>query len=245
MADAGNVRRPAATVDARNRDSRSIWYSLRLVSVTGGFLAFALLGAQWVLWVLTFLSIVSVAMMIERLLFFRRRHADPDLLVAEMRLAFARGEGEAALKRLEHDESMEAVVAAAGLRELRRGAAAAAEAMASARAHQRQLLERNLAFLGTLGNNAPFIGLFGTVLGIIRAFHDLSKNVQASTEAVMSGVSEALVATAVGLLVAIPAVIAHNYFQRRVRTAVAGADTVAHVILAEMRAVVRDKNEAA
>jgi biopolymer transport protein ExbB len=107
--------------------------------------------------------------------------------------------------------------------------------MISARARNRTLLERRVALLGTLGNNAPFIGLFGTVLGIIRAFHDLASDTQGGAQTVMAGISEALVATAVGLMVAIPAVMAFNYFMRRARGHVTQADTVAHIILAELR----------
>jgi biopolymer transport protein ExbB len=108
--------------------------------------------------------------------------------------------------------------------------------MIGARAQHKHDLERGLAFLGTLGNNAPFIGLFGTVLGIIKAFRDLAENSQAGAQAVMAGISEALVSTAIGLMVAIPAVIAFNFFQRQVRAHVTNADTLAHVILAELRA---------
>jgi biopolymer transport protein ExbB len=93
-------------------------------------------------------------------------------------------------------------------------------------------LERNLGVLGTLGNNAPFIGLFGTVLGIIKAFADLSRNSIGGAGAVMAGISEALVATAVGLMVAIPAVIAFNYFQAKVRKSLSRVDAVAHMVLA-------------
>jgi biopolymer transport protein ExbB len=96
-------------------------------------------------------------------------------------------------------------------------------------------LERNLAFLGTLGNNAPFIGLFGTVLGIIRAFHELSGNQAGGVAVVMAGISDALVATAVGLLVAIPAVVGFNYFNRRVRQSLANVDALAHVVLAQLK----------
>ena len=103
--------------------------------------------------------------------------------------------------------------------------------MASAKSRLRIDLERNLGVLGTLGNNAPFIGLFGTVLGIIKAFADLSRNQAGGAGAVMSGISEALVATAVGLMVAIPAVIAFNYFQGRVRKALARVDAMAHLVL--------------
>lgn len=87
--------------------------------------------------------------------------------------------------------------------------------------------EKNLSILATIGNNAPFIGLFGTVLGIIKAFHDLSQQAAATgAQGVTSGISEALVATAVGILVAIPAVFAYNMFQRRVKNAVAQAEAL-------------------
>ncbi len=204
------------------------------MDLTAKFLAFTLLGAQWVLWLLIGLSVISVAIMIERLLYFARRKVDLDALVRDARAGVL--DPEATLAKWKNAEAMEAVVARTGLAEARRGAGAAAEAMVGVRSRERQLLERRLAYLGTLGNNAPFIGLFGTVLGIIRSFHDLAENTQAGAQTVMTGISEALVATAVGLMVAIPAVMAFNYFMRRVRAMVANADSVAHVILAELRA---------
>jgi biopolymer transport protein ExbB/TolQ len=76
-------------------------------------------------------------------------------------------------------------------------------------------VEKGFTLLASLGANAPFIGLFGTVLGIIRAFAYLGE--QSGSTAVMSGVSQALYATALGLLVAIPAVVAFNYFSRRAK----------------------------
>jgi biopolymer transport protein ExbB/TolQ len=94
-------------------------------------------------------------------------------------------------------------VALVGLDELARGTTAAVEAMASARSRERLALEKHLGILGTLGNNAPFIGLFGTVIGIIKAFADLAKNQGGGAAVVMSGIAEALVATAVGLMVAL------------------------------------------
>jgi biopolymer transport protein ExbB len=125
-------------------------------------------------------------------------------------------------------------VAAAGLEHFERGSDAVAEAMAAAKARLRTEMERNLGVLGTLGNNAPFIGLFGTVLGIIKAFAELARSQGGGAGAVMSGISEALVATAVGLMVAIPAVIAFNFFQGKVRKTMARVDTVAHLLLAAM-----------
>ncbi len=81
----------------------------------------------------------------------------------------------------------------------------------------RLALEERLGVLATFGNNAPFIGLFGTVLGVIQAFHKLGQNNEFVINSVMSGISEALVATAMGLFVAIPCVVAYNYFVRRTR----------------------------
>jgi biopolymer transport protein ExbB len=93
--------------------------------------------------------------------------------------------------------------------------------------------------LGTIGANAPFIGLLGTVLGIVKAAHDMAVNSgtadAANPNAVMSGVFEALVATAVGLCVAIPAVVAFNLLQRRVRTTNAQVDSLAHLVLSSLR----------
>lgn len=80
------------------------------------------------------------------------------------------------------------------------------------------LLEKRLGILATFGNNAPFIGLFGTVLGVIKAFHSLGTSTEFGVKVVMTGISEALVATAMGLFVAIPSVIAYNYFVRRIKT---------------------------
>jgi biopolymer transport protein ExbB len=82
--------------------------------------------------------------------------------------------------------------------------------------------DRNLSILATIGSNAPFVGLFGTVLGIIRAFAYLGN--QTGSTAVMNGVSQALYATAMGLLVAIPAVIAFNVYSRKAKDFYAGIE---------------------
>ncbi|MDP7111221.1 MAG: MotA/TolQ/ExbB proton channel family protein, partial [Myxococcota bacterium] len=117
------------------------------------------------------------------------------------------------------------------------GPDAMAREMAAALAQERPRYERNLIVLGTLGNNAPFIGLFGTVLGIIRAFRDLSSSIGEAqgASAVMAGLSEALVATAAGLFVAIPAVVAYNYFQRHIKSVVSNAGSMNRFVLSQIR----------
>jgi len=205
------------------------------MTLTERLLNVALFGAEWVLWLLIALSIVSVALMIERLVFFRRTKIDPELLDDEVRGLLRRGELDAARARLErHPGALEAGVLLAGLDRAAQGAAAAASAMQGAKTRGRQRFRRNLSFLGTLGNNAPFIGLFGTVLGVIKAFHDLAAKRGQGPEAVMGSLSEALIATAVGLLVAIPAVAAFNSFNGVVRRRVAQADALSQDLLAEL-----------
>ena len=103
----------------------------------------------------------------------------------------------------------------AGLKEISRGKAGVQDIMEGESLRVGLFLGRRLSFLGTLGANAPFIGLFGTVLGIIHAFKDLALTEGGGGPAVMAGIAEALVATAVGLLVAIPAVVMYNFFHRR------------------------------
>ena len=203
--------------------------------ITERFLAFTLLGAEWVLWLLIALSVISFAIMIERAYYFLTHQVDIDSLGTDLRRMLGKGAIADARSRVKGSDAAEMTVVAAGLDEVERGVDAVAEAMVGRKAHERMRLERNLAFLGTLGNNAPFIGLFGTVLGIIRAFHELSGNQAGGVAVVMAGISEALVATAVGLMVAIPAVVGFNYFNRRVRQTLANVDTLAHVVLAQLK----------
>jgi biopolymer transport protein ExbB len=96
--------------------------------------------------------------------------------------------------------------------------------------------EKNLSVLATISTNAPFIGLFGTVLGIIKAFHDLAQQSATGAQTVTSGISEALVATAVGLLVAIPAAIAFNLYQRRVKNALGEAESLKSFLVGKLSA---------
>jgi biopolymer transport protein ExbB len=202
------------------------------MSITERLLSFTLLGSEWVLWLLIILSIVSVAVMVERWLAFPRKSADLDDVAVNLLELLAAGDVPGARRAIGDPVTPEARVGLVGLSEMTRGRDAAAEAMASAKSRERLNLEKRLGILGTLGNNAPFIGLFGTVLGIIRAFADLAQNQGSGGAAVvMKGISEALVATAVGLMVAIPAVIAYNILQGRVRRTMGRIDTMAHLIL--------------
>lgn len=91
-------------------------------------------------------------------------------------------------------------------------------------------LEARLGILATFGNNAPFIGLFGTVLGIIQAFHTIGSSNSFDVQPIMQGISEALIATATGLFVAIPCVIAYNYFLRRLKVVLTRKEALIHEV---------------
>ncbi len=232
------------------------------ISLIRLFTQFAMLGAEWVMWVLIALSVASVAFMLERAKYYRSLDDDLDALATELRKLLRAGDREGAIARLRRSPAPAAVVALAGLEEYDSGMKAAEEAMAGAVARVRITLERYLAFLGTVGNNAPFVGLFGTVIGIIQAFDKLRASEQAvreaarraaqqaggaasatfDTGAVMGTLAEALVATAIGLLVAIPAVAAYNYYQRRVKGILATSERLTHIVIAALAA--RDDAEA-
>ena len=137
------------------------------MSLTEAILKIALIGGDPVLYILILMSVISVAVTIERFII---------------------------IKRVER------------------------ELLKLSPLDLKLTLEKRLGILATFGNNAPFIGLFGTVLGVIKAFYDLGNSNEFGVKVVMQGISEALVATAMGLFVAIPSVIAYNYFVRKIKT---------------------------
>src|SRR4051794_5209664 len=131
------------------------------------------MGATPIMYLLIGLSVASFAVVIERLWFFARTSDDLPYLVLQLRALLREGDLEGAKDRMRQSPSPAAAIVLAGLEEAGNGADSADEEMHGALATQRARLERRLAFLGTLGNNAPFIGLFGTVVGIVTAFEKL------------------------------------------------------------------------
>jgi biopolymer transport protein ExbB len=200
-------------------------------------LIFRHLGAGWVMWLLIGLSVISLAVMIERAVFFARHsYGNIDALVRKL----ADGDLDGAIKMAGDRRGLEAEVLRQGAQAAPRGAEAVEEMIDATIVRGRLRYERFLSYLATLGNNAPFIGLFGTVLGIVAAFAALAANAQAGavTEGaanIMSGVSEALVATAFGLLVALPAVAVNNVFGRWLKTIVARSEAVGHALVSYLK----------
>ncbi len=199
--------------------------------IVKAFLTVALFGAQWVLWLLVLLSILSLALISERAYFFFSTRLDYGLFNRELTALLSEGDLEKARRLCRKNPSIEARVALFGLSHQGRSYQTMEGSMEGFAIGEKYKLDRGLVVLGTLGNNAPFIGLFGTVIGIIKAFHDLAASPSGGPSLVMGGISEALVATAVGLLVAIPAVIAFNTFSRMVKRHMANVQAIIKVIL--------------
>lgn len=167
-------------------------------------MALALTGGGWVIWTLILSSIGAVAIAYDRWNLLKEEAKALASLRPVFLAALAEEDLEAAAKAVKANPGSAARVLSEP------------DNLAAALSDEKRHLEGRLLWLGTLGNNAPFVGLFGTVLGVIKAFHDLAES-GAGPEVVMAGLSEALVATAVGLLVAIPAVLAFNLLQKKLR----------------------------
>jgi len=198
--------------------------------------AFAMLGATWIMWLLVGLSVVSIGVILERAYFYLASGDDFRKLRDDVLPLLKKGDLKAVAQRLEKSRSFEAKVLSAGIDWSDKGPDAAEEGMSGEVQLAKLNMERNLAFLGTVGNNAPFVGLLGTVIGIIRSFHELNETQGKLSDTLMSEVGEALVATAIGIVVAIPAVAFFNYFQRVIKSRLGRADTLSHELLAHLKA---------
>jgi biopolymer transport protein ExbB/TolQ len=186
-------------------------------------------------------SVYSLAVIGERWWTFRRTRLASAGLLRRVLASVGQGKLQEALELCEREKGGHVgSVLAAGLREflplasknpgihagagLDRVTASAREAMQRVTSTEIGRLERHLTALATLGNISPFVGLFGTVIGVMRAFQAISRTGSGGLGTVSAGIAEALVATAAGLFVAIPAVTADNHFVSRVKDCVTEMD---------------------
>ena len=195
--------------------------------------------SEWVLYLLLFLSLASIGVMLERWAFFRRRSLDSAQVRDALSKSLDKGDLEGAAALLKKHDALETNVVLVGLQAASLGPESVEDLLVGALGQEKARYEKRLNFLATMASNAPYIGLFGTVLGIIRAFHDLAGSSMQGTQAVMSGIAEALVATGVGLIVALPAVATYNAFTRHVERATSATEVFAHEILASLKTVPR------
>lgn len=172
------------------------------------------------MWLLIILSIVSIAVMIERWRYYRSCRVNTQDFFLRFRKGHKKDDLAGLMVLCDETPGPLAALLKDGVRRVMERPLKREELEAQlTRTARSQIIqmERNLSILATIGSISPFIGLFGTVLGVMRAFRDLATSGGGGATVVASGIAEALVATAAGLVVAIPAVAAYNYFIRVIR----------------------------
>lgn len=191
------------------------------------------LADQVVLWMLLLLSVVSIGMILERYFALKKVSADSQRVRSRIKLALQSNSIEDVEDLAKDPSSLEGRVAGYALKHMRESGSKGLEEIFNTFALiERPELEKFLGFLATVGSNAPYVGLFGTVLGIMKAFNDLATAPEAGQQTVMAGISMALVATAAGLFVAIPAVAFYNYYSKQVRSIFHNLESVKELCLA-------------
>lgn len=190
----------------------------------GEYLIFTIMGLA---------SVLALAVGIEKALLFSKINRSQEEIFEKMKRELSLGQIDSLDKyEKEHPESVYARFALFIKENYKAGEEALAYLMDSKMIEERIFLEKRLIVLGSLGNNAPFIGLLGTVLGIIKAFFNLGALGNSGAEVVMKSISTALVATAGGLLIAIPVVIANNYFNKKLKVIMQNLEQLAKAALA-------------
>ena len=176
-------------------------------------------------------SILSVAVIVERFIYYKRRAWIKRIdFMDQVKPLIHKGHYAKALEICENTNTAVALVAHAGLKLHGRGNREISHAMERQITIATVKMERYTNLVGTIASTAGYIGLFGTVLGIIRAFHDIATKGAGGIDVVINGISEALVCTAAGLIVAVPAVIAYNYFVKKIDTIVTDMELCASEI---------------
>jgi biopolymer transport protein TolQ len=201
--------------------------------LTEKIFAFAQFADQTILGLLVLLSIVSLGIILERAVALRKVTRESDKVRQRVRMALQANSLEDFEIIAKDADSIEGRAASYALRHMRESGSKGLEEIFNSYAlSEKPDLERFLGFLATVGSNAPYVGLLGTVLGIMKAFNDLAQSTEAGQQTVMAGISLALVATAAGLFVAIPAVIFYNYFQRKIKIVFTNLESVKELGLA-------------
>jgi biopolymer transport protein ExbB len=182
-----------------------------------GFMSLMQQGG-WDMWLLLAISVIGLAVVIERLVFFASQHGDTKGLLKLIGQKIAGDDIDGAIKVCRSQRGMLPRILEFGLLRGEKNRADITDALSIALMEHLNSLERNLGIIGTIAVIAPFVGLFGTVLGIIRAFADIALKGNSTPAVVAAGVSEALVTTATGLIIAVIAVVFFNYFKTRIKS---------------------------
>ncbi len=188
--------------------------------------------ADVILWILVLSSIMSIALILERFVTLGKI-SKGNKAFRDMAKDVIENQDYSKLDSLAQDDSLAQRAMKHGLKHAKtHGSKGLDEVFSSFTLVEKPKLDKFLNFLATVGSNAPFVGLLGTVMGIMKAFDDLSKSVGGDNNVVMTGIAHALIATAIGLFVAIPAVIGFNYYSKMVKDTVQTIEVAKELCLA-------------
>jgi biopolymer transport protein ExbB len=207
-------------------------HGLSLIQI---FLRLAQLGAEWVMWLLLAMGFIAAVLVFERLYLYMSTQVNVTRLARKLLELLTAGRLDQAQELVKSGRAIEERVIADALAMYTEGPDAVEEIVQASLIKERQRYERSLAYLGTVGSNAPFIGLLGTVIGVILAFAELGRNPKGGLEVVGPGISEALVATAVGLVVAIPSLMAFNWMKGLLKKRLANSDFLARIVVTQLK----------
>jgi biopolymer transport protein ExbB len=201
------------------------------MKITEKFLQWALdWGAEWVMVLIVGCSFISWLIILERLIIFSKWRGSFSIFMEDLLRRIQSGEPRETIAAwCAGSPLMEAKIAAVGLESV--DEKSASEGMQGTLILMRNQLLQRLTILGTLGNNIPFVGLLGTIIGVIQAFHALSTTTSMNPNVIMASISEALVATGVALLATLPSVVMYNYFYRVLQSRSHNSQTVMHFII--------------
>lgn len=205
------------------------------LSLIQTFLRLAQLGAEWVMWLLLAMGFIAAVLVFERIYLYMSTKVDVTRLARKLLALLQAGQLDKAQELVNKGRAIEERVIADALAMYREGPDAVEEIVQAAMIKERQRYERSLSYLGTVGSNAPFIGLLGTVIGVILAFAELGRNPKGGLEVVGPGISEALVATAVGLVVAIPSLMCFNWMKGLLKKRLANSDFLARIVVTQLK----------
>ena len=205
------------------------------LSLIQTFLRLAQLGAEWVMWLLLALGFIAAVLVFERLYLYMSTQVNVTRLARKLIEHLSAGRLDEARALVKDGKGIEERVISDALSMYTEGPDAVEELVQASMIKERQRYERSLSFLGTVGSNGPFIGLLGTVIGVILSFGELGRNPKGGLEVVGPGISEALVATAVGLVVAIPSVISFNWMKGMLKKRLANSDFLARLVVTQLK----------
>ncbi|MBN8536353.1 MAG: MotA/TolQ/ExbB proton channel family protein [Deltaproteobacteria bacterium] len=182
-------------------------------------------SANFILIFMGFLSVLSLAIIIERFFSLNKLSKNSLQIGLKFKEVIETQDTQRVPELAHYDQALEGKALKYGINHITKNSAEGLdELFSSFKTMEKPKLEGNLYILGTIASNAPYIGLLGTVMGIMKAFNDLGNAPGQGNEVVMAGIAHALVSTAIGLGLAIPAVISFNLFQKKVSLILANID---------------------